>query len=115
MHRPFEGQVGTLGVATGGGGHAPDTGPPADCLNSGWGNREVSLQDALLPDGIQFPVELRGGAAEIVGEISPPEKLQVYGPQLSPDAGGAGQGDAQGIFTLNSHTLRGSVLIQKVF
>ena len=59
---------------------AKDNGLTEDCL------LYTSLQHALLPDCIQFPVKLRGGAAEVMREVGPSEEFHVDGSQLSTQA-----------------------------
>ena len=86
VHRPLEGQVCGLGVATGGRHRPAYSWQAADRLGVCRGQRVAPLQYALLPDRIQLPVELRGRAAEVVGEVSPPEELHVNGPQLPAQA-----------------------------
>ena len=111
VHGAFERQVGALGVATGRSHHPPYTGKPVDCLGSCRGERGAALQNTLLPDIIQFPVKLRGGAAEVMGEVGPPEELHINGPQFAPESTGAGQGTAQVVFTLQRRPLRRGVLL----
>lgn len=57
-------------------------GRAADRLGVCRGQRVAPLQYALLPDRVQLPMELRGRAAEVVGEVSPPEELHVDGPRF---------------------------------
>ena len=86
VHRPLEGQVGGLGVATGGRHRPAHPRQAADRLDLRRRQGIAPLQHTLLPDRIQLPVELRGRAAEVVGEVGPPEELHVDGPQLPAQA-----------------------------
>ena len=111
MHRPLEGQVGGLGVATGGRHCSAHPRQTADRLGVRCRQWIAPLQHALLPDCIQFPVKLRGGAAEVMREVGPSKEFHVDGSQLSTQALRPRRGMSRRKLSPKLDALRGVILI----
>ena len=114
VHGALKGQVGAFGVATGGGHHPAHTRQAAYLLSLCQGQGGTALEHPLLPDAVQLPVEVRGGAAEIVGEVGPPEKFHVNGRQPFAQAAAPGKGQARDIILFQLLPFRGMIPLQKI-
>ncbi len=114
VHGALKGQVGAFCVSTGRGHHPAHTRQAADCLGVSRGQRGAAFQHPLLPDAVQLPVEVRGGAAEIVGEVGPPEKFHVNGRQPFAQAAAPGKGQTGNIIFFQLLPFRGMIPLQEI-
>ena len=101
-------------MATGGGHHPAHTRQAAYLFSICRGQGGAAFQHPLLPDAVQLSMEIRGGAAEIVGEIGPPEKFQVNGRQPFAQAAAPGKGQARDIILFQLLPFRGMIPLQEI-
>ena len=111
VHRAFKGQVGGLGVSTGGRHRPACSRQAADHLGVRRRQGIAPLQHTLLPDCVQLPVKLRGGLAEVVGEVGPPKELHIDGSQLPAQAPRPRHGVPRFKLPPKLDALRGVVLV----